>query len=154
MNVPQDKPPGERIAAFRAMCRKAGIRVTPQRLEIFRELALAEDHPSAEELRERLDARMPTLSLDTVYRTLATFEQHGIISRVEVLDDHSRFDANRDRHHHLVCVRCRAVTDLQWPAFDQMPTPPTTGWGTVNSKHAELRGICAACLQKPPAGPA
>ena len=64
--------------------RPAGV--THQRQEIYRELAQAEDHPSAEALHHRLQERFPTISLDTVYRTLATFAGCGLINKVDTVE--------------------------------------------------------------------
>ena len=131
------------------VCRQKGLKITPQRLEIFRELAASEEHPTAETLFNGIKVRMPTVSLDTVYRTLGTLQEHGLITRVEVLDERSRYDANLDRHHHLVCVRCDTVQDLYWPEVDGMSLPvDMENWGNVHQLHAELRGLCRACLEK------
>lgn len=136
------------LEAFARRCRERGLKLTHQRLEIYRELASDLSHPSAEEIHTRLAPRLPTLSLDTVYRTLTTLEQHGLISRLEVLDDRARFDANLEPHHHLVCIRCRRAVDLAWPQVDRLEMPAAAaGWGEVASRHLELRGVCAECRE-------
>jgi Fur family peroxide stress response transcriptional regulator len=138
----------ERLAALVAACRRRGLKITPQRLEIFRELSGGTGHPSVEEIYDRIHTRMPTVSLDTVYRTLAMLSEAGVISRVEVLDDHSRFDANPEKHHHFVCVRCKRVEDFYWPDFDGLALPPDVKrLGEAQSPQVEVRGICSACLR-------
>ena len=128
---------------------KKGIKLTHQRLEVLREISGACDHPSAEELYRRIRKRLPTISIDTIYRTLGTLERMGLISRVEVLDNQSRFDPNMELHHHLVCVLCKSIEDFSWPSFDKMKPPVDTGkWGSMLSNHAELRGICTRCLKE------
>lgn len=139
----------ERVARFVDVCRRRRLKLTPQRLEIFRELASTAEHPSAEGVFRRLQERMPTVSLDTVYRTLNSLQEHGLVGRVEVLDERSRYDANLDRHHHLVCTECGAVEDLYWPDLDGMQLPSEGhAWGSVHQLHAELRGRCRACLER------
>jgi Fur family peroxide stress response transcriptional regulator len=139
----------EKFKRFKEVCQQSGIRLTPQRLEIFRELAHNEEHPSAEDIFKRIKRRIPTVSFDTVYRTLSTFERCGIIRRVQVLDDRGRFDANLKWHHHLVCTRCKRITDFYWPNFDNMGIPDDVGgWGKIKTKHAELRGLCQECAPK------
>ena len=59
-----------RVAQFKATAKARGIKLTPQRLEIFREVASSLEHPDAETVYRAVHARMPTVSLDTVYRTL------------------------------------------------------------------------------------
>ena len=143
------RPSGEEIEAFRRACRERGIRVTPQRLEIFREIAKASDHPSAEEVHRRVKARLGSVSLDTVYRTLTTFEQWGLISRVHFLEDRTRFDPNRTLHHHMFCTECKEILDFHWADFDNAVLPAEVrGWCQPGSRHAQVRGICAKCRGK------
>ena len=141
--------PELRVARFVARCRELGLKLTQQRLEIYKALVTEPGHPSAEVIYTSLLPAMPTLSLDTVYRTLVTLERNGLIGRVEVLDDHARFDANLEPHHHLVCRRCRTALDFVWPALDRLEAPKgTEGWGRVDSRHLELRGLCRRCLDQ------
>ncbi len=92
---------------------------------------------------------MPSISIDTIYRTLATFEEMGLINRVSVLDRQSRFDAKMDKHHHFICLKCNRITDFHWPSFDEESLPPDLkGQGHVISRHIEVRGICSDCLKK------
>ena len=147
-DIPQEQIQ-QRVERFVEVCRQKGLRVTPQRLEVFRELASTAEHPTAEILFNGIKTRMPTVSLDTVYRTLNTLQQYGLISRVEVLDERSRYDANLDRHHHLVCTRCDKVQDIYWPEVDQMSLPAAVdSWGNISQVHAELRGLCQVCLEE------
>ena len=139
----------DKVRAFEALCRRAGLKLTHQRLEIYRELASTYDHPSAEDVYKRVQKRMPTISIDTVYRTLLTFEHFGLAGRVHAFDDKARFDANVSSHQHLACTRCKSIQDFDWEAFDQMKPPEKTKkWGKVKSRHVVLKGICKKCLEK------
>jgi len=135
---------------FSAACRAAGLKLTHQRYKIYLELLKSSDHPAAEALHKRLQLKIPTISLDTVYRTLATFEQHGLISRVQTVESHARFEVRIEHHHHLICSVCNEVIDFQWDSFDRAALPETIGqWGTVRNKQAVIYGVCAKCLQSP-----
>ncbi len=139
----------EKLACFDQACRDAGLKMTHQRMEIFRELAVATDHPSAETLYKRLRSRLATLSLDTVYRTLATFEKHKLISRVETVESQARFEAEMRQHHHVICYRCGEITDFQWDSFDASRLPgEIAGWGSIENKKATLHGVCEKCTRK------
>ena len=136
------------LAEFRRVCQAAGLKATPQRLEIFREITASRDHPSAEELHSHIKERMPSLSLDTVYRTLATLDRHGVVVKIQAHDGRGRFDGNPEPHHHLVCKGCGAIQDFAWPALDALrPPAPTRAWGKVDLRQVELRGLCAGCLE-------
>lgn len=131
---------------FIAACKQAGLKVTHQRTEIYRHLLLVPDHPSAETLHKRLLPTLPSISLDTVYRTLTTFEQHGLVSRVQTTESQARFEAIYTPHHHLICSRCKRVLDFQWPAIDRLDLPADVrGWGQIGSKTIVVYGVCKQC---------
>ncbi len=129
--------------------KKIGLRATPQRLEIYNILKLKEGHPAAEDIYEQVRQHFPSISLDTIYRTLSLFERHGVIKKVHHLADKTRYDTNLKHHHHFVCVRCKKIIDLTWEAVDAVPMPEgIRKWGTVEERYVELRGICNDCLKK------
>lgn len=136
----------EQLNAFEAACRKAGLKVTHQRLEVYRELLLAVDHPTAESLHHRLRGRLPTISLDTVYRTLATLAKHGLINRVETAESLSRFEVARIPHHHLICRECGEIVDFTWSLIDEAAIPAEiSAWGKIDHKSLVIYGVCTRC---------
>jgi len=92
--------------------RAAGLKLTPQRLAIVRELAVDESHPTAQELFERLLPSMPTMSFATVYNTLDALSSAGLCAALALSPGSGRFDPNMEPHHHLVCDACGSVRDL------------------------------------------
>ncbi|MBM4027958.1 MAG: transcriptional repressor [Planctomycetes bacterium] len=137
-----------RVQAFVQTCRRRGLKITPQRMEIFRELAASTEHPDAETVYQRVCQRMPTLSRDTVYRTLATLEAEGLIRKVEPLFERARYDPNPDRHHHFVCAVCGLVSDFYSEALDRLPIPSSLeSVGTIDSAQVQVRGTCLACTR-------
>lgn len=134
------------MEAFEEACRAAGLKLTHQRLEIYRELARATDHPSAETLHRRLHVTMPTLSLDTVYRTLTTFVQRHLIKKVETVDSQAHYEAQMIQHHHLICDTCKEIMDFQWSAFDASTIPEDVEqWGSIKNKSVTIYGTCRKC---------
>jgi len=139
----------QRMKAFAEAFRKVRVRVTHQRTEIFRELAGTEEHPHAETIFARVRERIPAVSLDTIYRTLATLEEQGLIRKVEVLSGGTRFDANMKPHHHLLCTECGWVRDFYSEEFSSFKVPKEVrSWGQITSAHVQLRGICRKCRRK------
>jgi Fur family peroxide stress response transcriptional regulator len=136
----------EKMTDFENACKQAGLKITHQRLEVFRELAGSLDHPSAETLFKRLQKKLPTISLDTVYRTLGTFEQHDLIIRVDTVESQARFEAEMGIHHHIICKKCGKISDFQWDSFDEKELPQDViQWGSVGKRQATLYGICSVC---------
>jgi Fur family peroxide stress response transcriptional regulator len=137
----------QQLEHLKKICEQEGIKLTHQRLEIFRELMAVCDHPSAELIHKKLQKKLPTLAIDTVYRTLATFDELGIVKKLHFMGERTLFDANLEQHHHFICTRCKAVQDIYWPDFDQAKLPETVGHvGSVQSRHLELHGLCNRCL--------
>ncbi|GAB4337401.1 MAG: transcriptional repressor [Desulfobulbaceae bacterium] len=138
-----------KLARFEHVCLEAGLKLTHQRMMIFRELAAASDHPSAETLYVRLKKNLPTLSLDTVYRTLALFEELRLVSRVQTPESHARFEAEMESHHHAICLKCNGITDFEWENFDTANLPEQLArWGMIENKQVTVRGLCARCAAK------
>jgi Fur family peroxide stress response transcriptional regulator len=134
---------------IRRICEAAGVKLTHQRLEIFKELMAVTDHPSAEDVHMCLQGRMPTAAIDTIYRTLATFDELGIAKKLHLANKRNLFDINPIPHHHFVCDRCRKVGDVYWPDFDKTSLPEAVvGIGKVRSRHLELHGLCNTCLEQ------
>ena len=135
-----------RTSALSAALRAGGRRLTQQRLEVVREIAGTDAHPDAETVFARVRERVPTISLDTVYRSLAALADLGLIRRVTELAGPARYDANVARHHHFVCTRCGLVADIDaarlgvWTPPAHVPVP-----GTVESIEVQFRGICTRC---------
>jgi Fur family peroxide stress response transcriptional regulator len=135
------------MAHFEATCRAHGLKITHQRLEIYRMLVQSPEHPSAETLHKLLIERMPTLSLDTVYRTLATFEDLGLVKRVETMSSQARFEAKIEQHHHFFCDQCGQLIDFCWHSFDSMGLPDgLQGVGVIRDKNVVVHGVCRQCL--------
>ena len=136
----------EKLGAFLGVCRKAGLKATHQRREIYREIARTDEHPDAEVVFRRVRRRMPAVSLDTVYRTLRLLEEKGVILRVGSPGDRTRFDANTAPHCHFVCTRCGAFMDVRCGDVEGCRRlREMAGDRAVQSIYIELRGLCPKC---------
>ena len=139
----------ERIRRFTELCRKSGLRVTPQRIEVYKQLISTEGHPSAEILYEKVKKEFPSISFDTVNRTLLTLSQMGAASIVEGSGDVRRFDGSTDKHQHFRCIKCKRIVDFYYKPFDNIKLPPKlTRKFKVLKKTVYLEGICDLCQDK------
>ncbi len=125
----------ERMEHFADRCRQGGLAVTPQRLAIVEALLATTDHPRAETIFESVRKLHPHISLATVHRTLETLCQIGEARKVTTLHDSARYDGNLAPHHHVVCVRCRRIRDVE-----------ISGLERVIDGNAGAQGISAARL--------
>jgi Fur family peroxide stress response transcriptional regulator len=116
-----------RLEHLKAVAKQAGVKLTHQRLEIFRELAASEDHPGVDAIFRAVQRRMPTVSLDTVYRTLWMLHDLGLVATLGPERDGVRFDGNLD------------LNALRIPEA-------VKGLGSIADAHVEVRGVCTKCL--------
>src|SRR5215471_13171245 len=101
--------------------RAAGLKLTPQRIAIVRELATDESHPTAQELFDRLQPSLPTMSFATVYNTLDALSAAGLCAALSLSPGPGRFDPNMVPHNHAVCDACGSVRDV--PAASAAASP-------------------------------
>lgn len=138
-----------RIDRLRDGLAQAGVKLTHQRLEIFREVAQSGDHPDAESIYRGVRERVSTISLDTVYRTLWLLLDLGLLTTLGPSRDRTRFDANTRPHHHFVCTRCGMTRDFYSEAFDRLEIPDAVReLGRVERAQVEIRGTCLSCAEK------
>ena len=135
-----------RLEHLRDVAREAGLKLTHQRLEVFRELVATEERPDAETVFHAVRKRTPTASLDTVYRTPWMLLDLGLVVTLGPRQSGVRFDANTGRDHHFSCVRCGLVRDFESAELDDLPLPDDLKrFGSVVGAHVEVRGRCERC---------
>lgn len=148
-----DEELARRLERFHAMARERGVKLTHQRLEIFKEVAASVEHPDAEAIHKALHPRMPTVSVDTVYRTLWLLNDLGLVSTLGPRRGSARFDAKVEPHHHYVCVVCGMTRDFESDALSSVEVPESLReFGSVESRHVEVRGVCRDCAKKTAGG--
>ena len=94
-----------------------GAKMTPTRKKIIDILGNTQEHLSVEDIFKKALKTNPEIGLTTVYRTLDLLEQMGIAQKFVFGDGKARYELinnpkNKERHHHLVCVRCKTIIDF------------------------------------------
>ena len=136
----------KKVRRFMARCRESGRKVTSQRLTVYRELLRSKDHPSAEMLHRKIKKASPSISLDTVNRTLLTLYEMGEAAILEGSGEPKRFDAGLEKHQHFKCIKCKTIIDFQHKPFDEIKIPADISQKfTVLRKTVYLEGICDRC---------
>ena len=120
------------------------FRLTPQRLAIRKFLEGNFSHPSAEEIYGALRRRFPTLSLATVYNTLAALQERGEIVEVGLDPAKKRFDTVAESHHHLICVLCKKILDIPEMWKPVLSEPDKRGFQILRSQ-IDFHGLCPQC---------
>ena len=136
----------KRLAEFAARCRHGGLAVTPQRLAIIKALLGSAEHPRADAIFAEVRRQHPHISLATVHRTLETLCDIGEARKVTMLHDSARYDGNITPHHHVVCVECRRIRDIEIPELDKiLEGRSELGEFTVIGSSLEVHARCENC---------
>jgi Fur family peroxide stress response transcriptional regulator len=125
-----------------------GLKLTPQRLAILDFLEGNTGHPSAEDIDSALAEKFPTMSLATVYNTLETLRQKGLVRELSIDPDKKRFDPNVSPHNHLICVDCRRITDVHEDFNLSLNCRDRADFDIIGH-HVEFYGRCPGCSKSP-----
>jgi Fe2+ or Zn2+ uptake regulation protein len=126
------------------------LRMTQQRRVILEELRKHNIHPTADMLYEIVRARLPRISLGTVYRNLEILTALGEIQTLEVSGNQKRFDGNPNKHYHIRCLQCSRVDDAPIAPLAQLEDElyGTTVY-TIIGHRLEFIGLCPECSKNP-----
>ena len=131
------------------MLKERNLRMTEQRRVILEELRRRNDHPSADELYERVRTRLPRISLGTVYRNLEILSALGEIQKLELSGSLKRFDGVPSKHYHIRCIACDRVDDAPIAPLNQIEDElyGATVFEIIGH-NLEFTGLCPACTRK------
>ena len=130
--------------------KEAGRRMTRQRRLILEVLRGTTSHPDAYWVYERVRQHLPNISLGTVYRTLGVFRDLGLVLELPSATGFSRYDGRTDPHHHIHCVRCGRIADVELSMGDPARHAAIPEGFRVLSYEVVWRGICAPCQERDP----
>ena len=137
-----------KMAEFEKLCRENGMPLTVQRRVILKALLQRHDHPTADQIAEDVATLLPGVSRTTVYRVLETLVRINLARKVCHPGAAARFELESHRHHHLVCIQCGRMIDLEDSRLDELPFPdPVTHGFELTDYSIQFRGTCADCAR-------
>ncbi|GBO52732.1 transcriptional regulator, FUR family [Pseudanabaena sp. lw0831] len=122
-----------------------GLRVTPQRFAVYANLLERLDHPTADQILNDLNQDAPTSSQATVYLSLQTLCDAGLVREVLLEQGVCRYDANVEPHHHFRCRCCGKIEDIEWDAFEGLSFRKLRACLKVDSYEVTVNGVCDRC---------
>lgn len=143
-----------RIDRIKKQLSGAGYKLTPQRESTVRVLLEnEEDHLSAEDVFLLVREKSPDIGLATVYRTLELLNELNVVDKIQFGDGVSRFDLRQEGaahfHHHLVCIECGAVDEIQEDLLEDVEAIVENKWKFIIKDHRlTFHGICHRCQDK------
>lgn len=142
--------PQIRFEELIAKLREQNYRLTPQRMELVRLVAASEGHPSASQLFDQVNAKFPTMSLATVYKTLSMLKEMGQVLEIDLHDD-SHYDGNCPQPHpHLICTQCNMIIDgdVDFDPSVIRELEQISGYKILRSQ-VSFYGLCPDCKKQP-----
>lgn len=126
--------------------RQRGMRVTPQRLAVYRELEARGTHSSAQEVWEAVQVRLPGISVPTVYAALDLAVDLGLARKVDLGTGTGYYDPHTGPHHHTVCRRCGRIDDVDAEVDTRALIDSSRADGfQPDGAEAVVTGLCADC---------
>lgn len=138
----------------KAILRKAGSKITPQRLAVLDILLQNEGkHMTIEEIYDQVKSVKPEMGVATVYRTILLFDELGIVKKLDLNDGIYRYELSDDEgshgHHHLICSSCGKVDEVRDDLLDSVENIIETQYKFRIKDHSlKFYGLCQDCLNK------
>ena len=129
--------------------RRAGLRVTSQRIAVCEFLANTKIHPTTSQVYEAVRKTQPDISQATVYNTLNTLRDLGAIVEISAGTEHTQYETDPSPHTNLVCLRCHKISDLQDSLAPDMLMDnifQNTGF-RATTFQVQVSGFCLGCQQ-------
>jgi Fur family ferric uptake transcriptional regulator len=128
------------------LLRRAGQRVTLQRVTILESLRHSSESLTAQSLFDVLKREHPIIDLSTVYRTLSWAQQIGVISHINRPGRDTEFEWRGDNHHHLICRTCGWEAELDATYLERLERDVSAAHGfQPDLDHLALYGLCEVC---------
>ena len=126
--------------------REKKLKLTPQRIAVYKYLQSTKEHPSAEVIYKALQPTYPTMSLATVYKALKTLVAVELILELNVGEGSFRYDGNMCSHPHIQCISCGRVDDIEGISFSNIreDVKQYTSYEVLESK-IYFYGLCENC---------
>jgi Fur family peroxide stress response transcriptional regulator len=132
--------------SFRELCQEHGIAVTHQRQVLYEVMKTMHGHPSPEEVYARVKKKVPAISLATVYKNIHLFVESGVFREVSMHHGSVRVEMNGVAHHHMVCSKCKGITDIGEKELGLVAKRDRLPGGFLVERYAvDVIGVCAKC---------
>lgn len=117
-----------------------GIQPSAQRVAIAEYVLHTAEHPSADLVWKRVQARLPYVSRATVYNTLNLFVEKGLLRSLSLADESVVFDPKTERHHHFIDEETGEIHDVPWEKVQVCNVEALRGF-EIHDYQVVIRGV-------------
>ena len=136
------------LSDFKAMLRKEGLKITPQRIAVLEEIIKDKGHRESEAIYMAIKTRKTHVSRATVYRTLDILIQNGFARKLNLGDGRARYETKIDspHHDHMICNNCAKIIEFVNHEIEEIQEEITKHHQFKLQQHIhQLFGICKKC---------
>lgn len=127
--------------------RQHALRATPQRVVVYEAISQLKGHLDVETIYDKVRAKIPNISLATVYAIVESFRKAGLVTEIAIDNGKAAYEQRIDRHHHFMCRQCGKIYDLDIPLCDTIRCGGADGH-TIQEFHGYFYGTCKVCKEK------
>ena len=135
--------------SLKTILRKSGHKATPSRIAILEIFKKSKKPLSAQEVIDILPRGTDQV---TVYRTLKSFKEKGVIKQIDLRHNHAHYElVDLAEHHHLICLSCGKVEDVHRcgvEAVEASALKSSKHFAEIKQHALEFYGICKTCKAK------
>jgi Fur family peroxide stress response transcriptional regulator len=121
------------------------LKVTPQRVAVMEFLRGNTSHPSVDDVYQQVRKRFPSISRATIYNTVTTLVDAGLLQEILIQQEKTHVDWNVDRHHHFQCLKCGTVKDIDYDAVTAEQVSRQVAGHLVTGVKVVMEGVCQSC---------
>jgi Fur family ferric uptake transcriptional regulator len=146
LNADPVDPNAEGIKAVTAQLRAAGLRATAPRVAVLAEVA-ADGHLTVDQIAMGARRRLGAISTQAVYDALGALTGVGLVRRIKPAGSPTRYETRvGDNHHHVVCLCCGAIADVDCAVGDPPCLSPSDAQGfEIDEAEVIFWGTCPMC---------
>ena len=140
------------LKKFKSILKDENLKMTPQRVEVFRQVCDSNEHQESEEIFISLRKRDVNISRATVYRTMDILYQHDLVQRMDIGDGKGRYEHWLDchQHDHLICIRCGTIVEFINTQIEEIQNDVAEKFDYELVRHVhQLFGLCKQCRKMP-----
>ena len=140
------------LKKFKSILKDENLKMTPQRVEVFRQVCDSNEHQESEEIFISLRKRDVSVSRATVYRTMDILYQHDLVQRMDIGDGKWRYEHWLDchQHDHLICIRCGTIVEFINTQIEEIQNDVAEKFDYELVRHVhQLFGLCKQCRKMP-----
>lgn len=139
------------LQIFQDYIRQRGLRRTPEREEILRQIFAVHGHFDVDGLYLQLKGQGSKVSKASIYRALPLFIDCGLIREVDFRDGHWHYEHiyGHDHHNHLRCLGCGEIREFEEPPLQFLEELLARTYNyRIKGHQLQVYGYCAACRRK------